>query len=58
MKTSILERLISRKLWLTIATALVTALWPDIDLELKGQIIAGVGVVYVIVQGVVDALKR
>lgn len=54
---AIIDRLVSRKLWVTIAGAVIVAVVPNISPELRAELLAGVGVVYVIVQGILDALQ-
>jgi len=53
----VIDRLISRKLWIAVAGDLIVALWPDIDPETRVAIIGGVTAVYVVAQAVVDALQ-
>lgn len=55
MLNAIVTRLISSKLWVTVGLAVATALYPDLDNEMKMQITGAIGTVYVVVQGYIDA---
>ncbi len=57
MLNAITTRLISSKLWVTVALAIATAVYPDLDNETKVQITGAIGVAYVFVQGLVDAFQ-
>ena len=51
------ERLISRKLWVSVVTGLAVAFQPDLSPEVKAQLVAGVGVVWFAAQGAVDLFR-
>ena len=57
MFNAIVTRLISSKLWVTVALAITTALYPDLDNETKVQITGAIGMAYIVVQGLIDAVQ-
>ena len=51
------ERLISRKLWVSVVTGLAVAFQPDLSPEVKAQLVAGVGVGWFVAQGAGDLFR-
>ena len=55
---AILDRLISVKLWTAVGTVVLVLIYGDsLSPELKAEVIGGIGVAFVIIQGLIDAFR-